>query len=173
MKEYSFLPINNDLTAKCHQLNEKNIPNVGSTTLEELTNSIKNSDYNECIVIDDKVVGFVVCFQDNKQTKSYMNAVKHKNFKEISSRVNNFLYIDRIAIDDQYRNIKLGSNLYENILIFANHNSLQYLTAEINLLPSVNKASFKFHESFGFQEFETVKYSEDYEVSLQKLLINS
>jgi len=173
MKEYSFLPINNDLTAKCHELNEKNIPNVGSTTLEELTNSIKNSDYNECIVIDDKVVGFVVCFQDNKQTKSYMNAVKHKNFKEISSRVNNFLYIDRIAIDDQYRNIKLGSNLYENILIFANHNSLQYLTAEINLLPSVNKASFKFHESFGFQEFGRVKYSEDYEVSLQKLFINS
>ena len=173
MKEYSFLPINNDLTAKCHQLNEKNIPNVGSTTLEELTNSIKNSDYNECIVVDDKVVGFVVCFQDNEQTKSYMNAVKHKNFKEISSRVNNFLYIDRIAIDDQYRNIKLGSNLYENILIFANHNSLQYLTAEINLLPSVNKASFKFHESFGFQEFGRVKYSEDYEVSLQKLFINS
>jgi len=173
MKEYSFLPINNDLTAKCHELNEKNIPNVGSTTLEELTNSIKNSDYNECIVVDDKVVGFVVCFQDNEQTKSYMNAVKHKNFKEISSKVNNFLYIDRIAIDDQYRNIKLGSNLYENILIFANHNSLQYLTAEINLLPSVNKASFKFHESFGFQEFGRVKYSEDYEVSLQKLFINS
>ena len=173
MKEYSFLPINNDLTAKCHELNEKNIPNVGSTTLEELTNSIKNSDYNECIVVDNKVVGFVVCFQDNEQTKSYMNAVKHKNFKEISSRVKNFLYIDRIAIDDQYRNIKLGSNLYKNILIFAKHNSLQYLTAEINLLPSVNKTSFKFHESFGFQEFETVKYSEDYEVSLQKLLINS
>jgi len=47
------------------------------------------------------------------------------------------------------------------------------LTAEINLLPSINKGSFKFHESFGFQEFGTVKYSEDYEVSLQKLLINS
>ena len=45
--------------------------------------------------------------------------------------------------------------------------------AEINLLPSINKGSFKFHESFGFQEFGTVKYSEDYEVSLQKLLINS
>ena len=173
MKDNSYLPINTDLTTKCHELNEKNVPNVGSTTLEELTNSIKNSDYNECIVVDNKVVGFVVCFQDNEQTKSYMNAVKHKNFKEISSRLNNFLYIDRIAIDDQYRNIKLGSNLYENILIFANHNSLQYLTAEINLLPSVNKASFKFHESFGFQEFGRVKYSEDYEVSLQKLFINS
>ena len=173
MKEYSYLPINTELTTKCHELNEKNVPNVGSTTLEELTNSIKNSDYSECIVVDDKVVGFVVCFQDNEQTKSYMNTVKHKNFKEISNRVKNFLYIDRIVVDDQFRNIKLGTKLYENILVFAEQNSLQHLTAEINLLPSINKGSFKFHESFGFQEFGTVKYSEDYEVSLQKFLINS
>ena len=49
----------------------------------------------------------------------------------------------------------------------------RHLTAEINLLPSINEASFKFHESFGFEEFGSVKYSEDYEVSLQKLVINS
>ena len=173
MKEYSFLPINNKLIAKCHELNEKNVPNVGSRTLEGLSNSIKNSDYNESIVLGNTVIGFVVCFQDNEQTKSYMSEIKHKNFKEISNRVMNFLYIDRIVIDDQFRNIKLGTKLYENILVFAEQNSLQHLTAEINLLPSINKGSFKFHESFGFQEFGTVQYSEDYEVSLQKLVINS
>ncbi len=173
MKEYSFLPINHELIAKCHKLNEKNVPNVGSRTLEGLSNSIKNSDYNESIVFGNTVIGFVVCFQDNEQTKSYMSEIKHKNFKEISNRVKNFLYIDRIVVDDQFRNIKLGTKLYENILVFAKQNSLQHLTAEINLLPSINKGSFKFHESFGFQEFGTVKYSEDYEVSLQKLLINS
>ena len=43
MKEYSFLPINNKLIAKCHELNEKNVPNVGSRTLEGLSNSIENS----------------------------------------------------------------------------------------------------------------------------------
>ncbi len=173
MKEYSFLSINNDLVPKCHNLNERNIPNVGSTTLEGLKKSIENSDHNECIFIENKVVGFVVCFQDNEITKSYMNEIKHKNFIEISKSVANFLYIDRIAIDNQYRNIKLGSSLYENILNYAKQNSIQHLTAEINLLPTINEASFKFHESFGFQEFRTIKYSEDYEVSLQKLLINS
>tara|TARA_B100001057_G_scaffold292986_1_gene293054 strand:- start:181 stop:702 length:522 start_codon:yes stop_codon:yes gene_type:complete len=173
MKEYSFLPINNGLTEQCHELNEKNVPNVGSTTLEELSNSIENSDFNESIVVNNTVVGFAVCFQDNEQTKSYMNEIKHKNFKEISSGVKNFLYIDRIVVDDKYRNIKLGTKLYENILIFAKQNSINHLTAEINLLPTINKGSFKFHESFGFQEFGKVKYSQDYEVSLQKLLINS
>ena len=102
-----------------------------------------------------------------------MKRTEHKNFKEISNRVDNFLYIDRIAVDANYRNNKLGTSLYKNILNFAKENSIEHLTAEINLLPSINEASFKFHESFGFEEFGSVKYSEDYEVSLQKLVINS
>ena len=61
MKEYSFSSIDSDLAAKCHELNEKNVPNVGSRSLEGLTNSIENSDYNEAIVFDNKVIGFVVC----------------------------------------------------------------------------------------------------------------
>ena len=46
------------------------------------------------------------------------------------------------------------------------------LTAEINLLPSKNTPSFSFHKKFDFTELDTVKYSEDYEVSLQ-VRINS
>ena len=173
MEEYSFSFINNDLIAKCHQLNESNVPNVGSTTLKDLTNLVENSDYNECVLFENKVIGFIVCFKDNKLTKSYMNQINHKNFKEISNRVNNFLYIDRIAIDVEYRNMKLGSELYKKIHHYAKQNNIKNLTAEINLLPSINKASFKFHQSFGFQEIDTVKHTDDYEVSLQKLLINS
>ena len=56
MKEYSFSYIDSDLAAKCHELNEKNVPNVGSRSLEGLTNSIENSDYNEAIVFDNKVI---------------------------------------------------------------------------------------------------------------------
>ena len=63
---------------------KKNVPNVGSLSLEDLKNSIENSDYNEAIVFDSKVIGFVVCFQDNDLTKSYMKKTEHKNFKEIS-----------------------------------------------------------------------------------------
>ena len=56
MKEYSFSSIDGDLAAKCHELNEKNVPNVGSRSLEGLTNSIENSDYNEAIVFENKVI---------------------------------------------------------------------------------------------------------------------
>lgn len=173
MKDYSFTPIDLELISKCHKLNEKNVPNVGTQTLDGFISLVENSDYNECVLFKNKVVGFVICFQDNELTKLYMNEIKHKNFKEISNRVKNFLYIDRIAIDAQYRNIKLGTFLYKNVHRFAKHNLIEHLTAEINLLPSVNKVSFNFHESFGFENITNVKYSEDYEVSLQKMIIGS
>ena len=56
MKEYSFSSIDSGLAAKCHELNEKNVPNVGSRSLEGLTNSIENSDYNEAIVFQNNVI---------------------------------------------------------------------------------------------------------------------
>jgi len=171
MNNYQYSSIAENLIKKCHKLNEANVPNVGSRTLEGLTNSVEHSDYNECILLDNKVVGFVICFQDNELTKSYMNGIQHKNFKEISDRVNNFLYIDRIAIDSEYRNNKLGTELYSNIVDFAKNNSIYNLTAEINLLPSVNTPSFNFHKSFNFEEIDKINYSEDYEVSLQKKII--
>ena len=173
MKEYSFIPINSELTAKCHKLNEKNVPNVGSQSLDGFVSLVKNSDYNECILFKNKVVGFVICFQDNDLTKLYMDEIKHKNFKEISNRVKNFLYIDRIAIDTEHRNIKLGTALYKNVHKFAKLNLIEHLTAEINVLPSINEVSFNFHKFFGFENIANVKYSEDYEVSLQKMIIGS
>ena len=168
MKDFIFEPINKSTIRKCHELNEKNVPNVGSRSLEGLTNSLENSDYSECIQFENQVVGFVICFLDSHKTKSYMEEIDHKNFREISKRVNNFLYIDRIAVDSDYRNKKLGSQLYLNIINFSENNSIANLTAEINLLPSINIPSFEFHKKFNFKEIDTVKYSEDYEVSLQK-----
>ena len=58
------------------------------------------------------------------------------------------------------------------IIDFSKNNSIENLTAEINLLPSVNTPSFNFHKNFGFIEIDTVKYSEDYEVSLQKKIVD-
>ena len=84
----------------------------------------------------------------------------------------NFLFIDRIAIDSEFRNKKLGSELYANVINFAKNNSIESLTAEINLLPSVNTPSLNFHKNFGFIEIDSVKYAEDYEVSLQKKIID-
>ncbi len=166
------IKISSENLVDCHRINQENTPEVGSVTLEELQNSLDNSDYNSCAVVDNEVVGFVICFQDTETTKSYMSDIDHKNFSEISQRISDFLYIDRIAVDKNYRKKSIGSKLYDEVVNFAEMNSISYLTAEINLLPSKNTPSFRFHEKFDFTELDTVNYSEDYEVSLQ-VRINS
>ena len=168
MNNYEYSPITDNFLEEIYKINQDNVPAVGSRSLKGLKNSIENSDYNECVIHKNKIVGFVVCFQDTEKTCSYMKEIKHKNFKEISKRVNNFLYIDRIAIDSEFRNNKLATKLYSKIIDFTKNNSIESLTAEINLLPAVNTPSFNFHKNFGFTEIDTVKYAEDYEVSLQK-----
>mgnify|MGYP005707183943 CR=1 FL=1 len=62
-----------------------------------------------------------------------MHQIKHRNFNEIDNRVSNFLYIDRVAVDNEHRKNKLGTSLYENTLNFAKENFINNLTAEINL----------------------------------------
>lgn len=161
------IKISSENLVECHRINQENTPEVGSRTLEGLQNSLENSDYNLCAVVDNEVVGFVICFQDTERTNSYMGDIEHKNFNEISQRVSDFLYIDRIAVDKNYRKRSIGSKLYDEVVNFAEMNSISHLTAEINLLPSKNTPSFNFHEKFDFTEIDTVKYSEDYEVSLQ------
>jgi len=87
MKDFIFEPINKRTIKKCHELNEKNVPNVGSKSIEGLANSLENSDYSECIHFENQVIGFVICFLDSEKTKSYMKEIDHKNFREISNRV--------------------------------------------------------------------------------------
>ena len=166
------IKISSENLLQCHRINQENTPEVGSVTLEGLQNSLDNSDYNLCALVDNEIVGFVICFQDTETTNSYMNDIEHKNFNEISQRVSDFLYIDRIAVDKNYRKRSIGSKLYDEVVNFAEINNISYLTAEINLLPSKNTPSFSFHEKFDFTELDTVKYSQDYEVSLQ-VRINS
>ena len=172
MNNYEYSPIADNFLKESHKINQDNVPEVGSRSLEGLKNSIENSDYNECVILNNKVIGFVICFQDNEKTSSYMEEIQHKNFKEISKRVKNFLYIDRIAIDSEFRNNKLATELYSKIIDFGKNNSIENLTAEINLLPAVNTPSLNFHKKFGFIEIDTVKYAEDYEVSLQKKILD-
>jgi hypothetical protein len=41
MKDFIFEPINKNTIKKCHELNEKNVPNVGSRSLEGLDQFIR------------------------------------------------------------------------------------------------------------------------------------
>jgi len=158
----------NDYVEACHILNQNNVPEVGDRPLDEFKLLVENSDYKKKKKKNKTVVGFVICFEDNKTSTSFLTEQNHKNFIEIQSKVINFLYIDRIAGHENYRGQNIGKELYQHVEKFAIVNNIEFLTAEINLLPKKNEVSFNFHEKNGFREFSTKKYSDDYEVSFQK-----
>lgn len=171
MNEFKYSPIEIEFLQECHRINEDNAPNVGSTEFEDFVELVSNSDFNLCVTKGGLPIGYVICFQDKEPTNSYMEKIKHKNFKEIKKRVSSCLYIDRIAIDKNYRKNKLATGLYLRVIDFAKNNSIDNLAAEINLLPSINTPSFNFHQSFEFFEIDKIKYASDYEVSLQKKIL--
>ena len=158
----------NDYVEACHVINQNNVPEVGDRPLDEFKLLVENSDYNCCILENKTVVGFVICFRDNKTSTSFLTEQNHKNFIEIQKQMNNFLYIDRIAVHEKHRGRNIGKEIYQHVEKFAIVNNIELLTAEINLLPNKNEISFNFHEKNGFREFSTKKYSDDYEVSFQK-----
>ena len=155
----------------CFNLNQDNVPEVGSTSIEEFDNLVQNSDFSLCATFDEKIVGFLICFQDTSKTKSFMYKIKHKNFNEFKNRINNFMYIDRIAIDVDYRNNGLATIFYENLLEHCLEVDVENITAEINLLPTENEPSLKFHEKLQFIQIDTKKYNDEYEFSLQKRIL--
>jgi len=150
----------------CFRINQSNVPNVGDQSRDSFISLVEYSDYNlSCI--DGSVVGFVVCFEDSKKTLQYMQKIGHKNYNWFSKYTKNYLYIDRIAILEKYRNKGIGTRLYKEIALHAVKKGKGLLTAEINLLPEKNSKSFPFHKRNGFSEVAQIKHSENYKVSMQ------
>ena len=171
MNEFDYSPIRENFLEQCHKINEENVPEVGSRSFDDFNELVDKSDFNLCVAKDNSPLGYIICFQNNKNTNEYMDQIYHKNYREIRKRVDSFLYVDRIVIDSKYRNKKLASSLYYKAIDFAKKNSLANLAAEINLLPRSNTPSFNFHKKFEFVEIDTIKYADDYKVSLQKMII--
>ena len=49
------------------------------------------------------------------------------------------MYIDRIAVHENYRGQNIGKEIYQHVEKFAIVNNIEFLTAEINLLPKKMK----------------------------------
>ncbi len=97
-----------------------------------------------------------------------------ENYKWFSSKYPQFLYIDRIVIDEPYRNCGLGRRLYQVLMEHAKNTKVPVVTAEIDTEPVYNDVSLKFHAAMGFQEVGT-QYVRDgkIKVSLQAAKITA
>ena len=102
VSDYLIQEINKIDIYNCFQLNQANTPNVGSESYKNFEDLIINADYTLCIK-NKEVIAFAICFADTDKTIEYLNSVNHKNFKELIKMINNFLYVDRIAVAENYR----------------------------------------------------------------------
>ena len=78
-------------------------------------------------------------------------AYENSNFEWFARRYPRFMYIDRIVVSPDFRGLRLGSLLYEELFRCARHSGIPLVTCEYNVVPP-NEPSRIFHEKCGFME---------------------
>ena len=91
---------------------------------------------------------------------------KSPNYEYISSRFNKFLYVDRIAVQKQFRRKGIAEKIYTKVIDKGKENNLDIL-CEVNTRPS-NEASMAFHQKMGFQEIGTNDFEKNSVVYLRR-----
>ena len=135
-----------------YDLNQANTPEVGSLeSILHLKQLIDFSAYNLLVLKEDEIVGFIICIREG-------SAYGSENYKFFSKRLKKFLYVDRVAIDEQHRGLGLGQAIYEDIFFQARHDSLP-IALEANTQP-VNQPSLNFHEKMGFDQIGTKDFAD-------------
>jgi|TARA_B110000240_G_scaffold102054_1_gene115536 predicted GNAT superfamily acetyltransferase len=142
-------------------LNQEALPAVSSITKEEMQHFLKIVDYFKSLIIDEKVVGFLIALTPGKDYQSL-------NYKWFENKYKSFMYVDRIVISPSYQGKGLGTNFYNDLCKTINQ-TITKITCEVNLKPP-NEESMLFHKKYGFQQVDT-QFTDNgkKEVSLMKL----
>ncbi len=102
------------------------------------------SAYHKVITVDDVLAGFLLVMPAGV---SYDGI----NYQWFNNHYQNFYYVDRIVISDQFTGRKLGSQLYKDLFAVAKAQKVDVITCEYNIKP-LNQVSQAFHDRFGFRE---------------------
>ena len=141
---FSNSSINKVQLQSIYNLNQANTPEVGSLeSMQHLKQLIEFSSYNLLVLKENEIVGFIICMREG-------SAYWSENYKFFTKRLKKFIYVDRVAIDEQHRRAGLGQAIYEDIFLQASHDSLP-IALEVNTQP-VNPPSLNVHEKMGFDQ---------------------
>lgn len=127
-------------------MNEANIPHLGSVGLNQLQWFATHASYFRVAVIDKKPSGFLVALTPDAEYES-------ENFVWFRERYKKFVYIDRIAVSEEVRRSGIGTALYRDVTCFSD-GLAPILACEVNSRPR-NEVSIKFHERQGFHQVGT------------------
>jgi predicted GNAT superfamily acetyltransferase len=105
---------------------------------------VQLASFAKVVLVDDVVIAFILAINDKA---TYQN----DNFGWFKSRLENFIYIDRIVVGEGSKSGGVGTLLYRSLIDEAIVRNLAWLSCEYNIEPP-NEASRRFHDAFGFTE---------------------
>ena len=145
-----------------HHILEINIegqPGVAVLDHAELLRLADLTDYIKVLEIDGQMAGYFIAFLK----KSNYDGEEFQWFQKTLN--SEFLYIDQVAIAEEYRCNGLAKKFYRDAEHFAIQFSILQLVCEVNIDPP-NFTSLKFHSSLGFREVTQLTTQDDRRVSL-------
>jgi hypothetical protein len=127
--------------ARIHAINEASTPGVGATDVDHLAHILAESAIAIGAAVDGEIAGFCLVLAPGADYGSC-------NYRWFSDRYDDFVYLDRVAVDPRRRNAGIGAALYTEVERRAGGG---WFTLEVNLRPR-NDGSLRFHERMGFVE---------------------
>jgi len=133
------------LTAADHadvlELNERNVELLAPMDEARLQTLQALADAAHVIEVDDRFAGFVMTFGSG-------SAYDGENFGWFRQRFDDFCYLDRVVIHEDFRRRGLASQVYDELESTCGR---PLFALEVNLDPP-NEASLAFHQTRGFTE---------------------
>ena len=128
-------------------INAAEISQTSLMDLEKLNLIVAMACYQRVVVIKGQVAAFLIALRDRVP-------YENENYKWFASRLDGYIYVDRIVVAAKYTGLKIGSLLYTDLFAYARLNGVTNVACEYNIVPP-NLASAAFHKKFGFTELGT------------------
>ena len=135
------------------EINNSAVPHVTHLSSQELADLVRQAVVFLKVCDASCIAGFLLALD---HTASYAS----ENYQWFVRNLDRFVYVDRIAVSEQYRGWGVGKSLYHDLFhetLRLNHN---LVTCEVNLHPP-NPESLQFHKKLGFEEIAQLRHARD------------
>ena len=138
-------PVVADDLPRLLEINEANVPAVGSVDADRLSFIVAESPIALAVEHACDVAGFCLVLGSG-------SAYDSVNYRWFTERYDRFMYLDRVAVDAAARGQGLGTLLYAEVdRLMRERADAERLTLEVNVDPP-NEVSLRFHARLGFVE---------------------
>ncbi len=132
-------------------INEQGLPGTGKVSKEEIERLLELSSLSIGAYSNGELLGFVICLPPK-------TAYGSLNYAWFNQHYASFVYVDRIAVSQQHRDLGVGSALYNHVVAYSQEHAVS-VAAEVNREPP-NPGSIRFHHRFGFKEVGVLHHAE-------------